>query len=70
MCNKSKKRNTVRLARDGCVYINNEVAGTHEFALSGWFCAHYKAPDSNFYQNSKADTRSGLRELISKTINQ
>lgn len=67
--NSKRRHNTVRLTKTGEVHINNGYAGCFEKNLSGWLCAHFITPWESFYRKVKADTRSGLREIISETIN-
>ncbi len=64
----SKKHHTVRFADGNAIYIDNEYAGSY-LPRCGLFVAHFQCHWETFFQTLKADTRRGLRKLISETIN-
>jgi hypothetical protein len=64
----SKKHHTVRFADGNAVYIDNEYAGSY-LPRCGLFVAHFRPHWETSFRSLKADTRSGLRRLISETIN-
>ena len=64
----SKKHHTVRFADGNAIYIDNEYAGSYQLRC-GLFVAHFQCHWETFFQTLRADTRRGLRKLISETIN-